>query len=96
MKVLNFQDKAVKKLIEYSEELLSEQIPLPTIIFESPTGSGKTFMVSQYIKQMSELPFDISYIWVAPQKLHSQSKRCIGTSIKIVTRKPLPGAAEII
>ena len=75
MKVLNFQDKAVKKLIEYSEELLSEQIPLPAIVFESPTGSGKTFMVSQYIKQMSELPFDISYIWVAPRKLHEQSKQ---------------------
>lgn len=46
------------------------------IVFKSPTGSGKTLMVSDVIKQIvnSTDEFKTSFIWIAPRKLHSQSK----------------------
>jgi type III restriction enzyme len=46
------------------------------VVFKSPTGSGKTLMVSDVIKQIvnSTDEFKTSFIWIAPRKLHSQSK----------------------
>jgi len=37
-----YQEKAVEKLTNYAKELLDSKKAKKTIIFQSPTGSGKT------------------------------------------------------
>ena len=76
MKQLDYQFKAVKNLKEKSNELLDLQ-GNHTIVFKSPTGSGKTVMMAEYLKELVNNRIDgkeLSFIWTAPRKLHSQSK----------------------
>jgi type III restriction enzyme len=47
------------------------------VIFQAPTGSGKTLMVSQLLKQLVRNRKDdkkFSFIWVSVRMLHEQSK----------------------
>jgi len=76
MKQLDYQFKAVINLKEKSNELLGLQ-GNHTIVFKSPTGSGKTVMMAEYLKELVNNRIDgkeLSFIWTAPRKLHSQSK----------------------
>ncbi len=45
-----YQEKAVNELILKSKLLLDRDINKRTIVFKAPTGSGKTFMMSQFIQ----------------------------------------------
>ena len=48
-----------------------------SIVFQSPTGSGKTFMLSQLLKDISQNREDnkkLSFIWISVLMLHEQSK----------------------
>ena len=60
MKVLKrYQEKAIEKLIVRTKELFEEKKEKATIIFQSPTGSGKTFMISNYVEELiKEFPED--------------------------------------
>ena len=67
MNPLNFQEKAVDELIRYFKELWGTGRSGLEIVFKSPTGSGKTFMVSDFIRQMNHQPdwdADKAWIWV--------------------------------
>ena len=52
------------------------------IVFKSPTGSGKTIVLAELYetrlveqaKQSSEKEHIFSFVWIAPQDLHQQSK----------------------
>lgn len=77
MKLKRYQEAQVKKLISRTLELI------PTggskkIIFQAPTGSGKTIMMAAYLEALlrdSQLEKEsFSFIWAAPRKLHTQSK----------------------
>ncbi len=72
-----YQEKAVDKLITRTKELLEDKIEKATIVFQSPTGSGKTFMMSQYIEQViKDFPNDeLCFLWISigAGKLHEQS-----------------------
>lgn len=71
-----YQNTAVKKLLTRSKELL-EQRGDKKIHLKAPTGSGKTIITAEYLKQLiddKELNMSLSFIWMAPRKLHSQSK----------------------
>ncbi|MBU3924377.1 DEAD/DEAH box helicase family protein [Patescibacteria group bacterium] len=76
-----YQEKAVEKLISRTRELLGEKLDKRTIVFQSPTGSGKTFMMSQYIAQLiDELKDDdLCFLWLSPGKgnLHEQSHKSL-------------------
>ncbi|MCK4553772.1 DEAD/DEAH box helicase family protein [Candidatus Parcubacteria bacterium] len=76
-----YQEKAVDKLITRTKELFSENLPKRTIVFQSPTGSGKTFMMSEYIKQIIEAmkDTDLCFLWLSPGKgsLHKQSYKSL-------------------
>jgi type III restriction enzyme len=76
-----YQEKAVDKLISRTKELLNEKLDKRTIVFQSPTGSGKTFMMSQYIAQLiSEMKDqDLCFLWLSPGKgkLQEQSYRSL-------------------
>ena len=71
-----YQDKAVEKLLSRSKEILTEG-KSKTIVFQSPTGSGKTFMMSQYIYELigENEDKDICFLWFSIGKgnLHKQS-----------------------
>lgn len=71
----DYQETAVKKLIETSKELLRHRGK--KLIFKSPTGSGKTIIMAEYLKryvQLTEKREMTSFIWIAPRQLHIQSK----------------------
>lgn len=76
-----YQEKAVDKLLSRTKELLSENLDKRTIVFQAPTGSGKTYMMSQYIEQIiDELKDDdLCFLWLSPGKgsLHKQSYRSL-------------------
>lgn len=76
-----YQESAVDELVLKSKLLLNKQVDKRTIVFQSPTGSGKTFMMSQYIAQLiDELHNqDLCFLWLSPGKggLHEQSYRSL-------------------
>jgi len=71
-----YQDRAVNKLLSRSKEILEENRKA-TIVFQSPTGSGKTFMMSQYITDLikENEDKDFCFLWFSIGKgdLHKQS-----------------------
>ena len=73
----NYQEKAVNKLLSRTKELFDESLDKRTIVFQAPTGSGKTFMMSQYIEQLIEEfeDKDLCFLWLSIGKgaLHMQS-----------------------
>ena len=70
----DYQENAVKKLLEDSRELLNKS-GNKKIVFDSPTGSGKTIMMAELLKQLAVIKDPpLSFIWTAPGKLHYQSK----------------------
>lgn len=77
MQLKNYQNTAIKKLLTRSKELL-EQSGDKKIIFKAPTGSGKTIMTAEYLKKFvddREITTPLAFIWTAPRKLHTQSKK---------------------
>lgn len=72
-----YQETAVDELVMKTKLLLSKNLDKRTIVFQSPTGSGKTFMMSQYIEQCIEemKEQDLCFLWLSPGKgaLHQQS-----------------------
>jgi len=76
MHLKEYQNTAIKKLLTRSKELL-DQSGMKKIIFKAPTGSGKTIMTAEFLKQLitdREIKTTFSFIWTAPRKLHQQSK----------------------
>lgn len=72
-----YQEKAVDKLLRRTRELLDDQLEKRTIVFQSPTGSGKTLMMTEYIEQLiKEIEdTDFCFLWISIGKgnLHEQS-----------------------
>lgn len=75
MQLKDYQNIAIEKLLKRSKELLL-QSGERKIIFKAPTGSGKTIMTAEFLKQLvddKEIKPPLSFIWTAPRKLHTQS-----------------------
>ena len=81
MKEIKYQQKAIDELVNKSIDLLSLNGSRHTLVFKSPTGSGKTIMASEMLCRLDEelrerpdAPFtEAEYMWIAPNKLHEQS-----------------------
>ena len=76
MNLKKYQENAVSQLLKCSVRLLNLKNN-GVIVFQSPTGSGKTIMMAEFlIRLCSEENFEekLSFIWVAPRELHKQSK----------------------
>ncbi len=74
MQLKNYQNTAIRELLEKSNRLL-ERGGTQSLLFKAPTGSGKTIMMAEFLKQLSEQSSQpLSFIWLAPNKLHLQSK----------------------
>lgn len=80
MKLLKgYQEIAVDKLISRTKDFLNEK-GNETIVFQSPTGSGKTFMATKYISELvKEIDDDLCFVWVSIGKgeLHKQSMKSV-------------------
>lgn len=78
----NFQQKAVDNVLTFAKMVLDGNA-IKTVVLQSPTGSGKTFMMSQIIDKLatsSEFAHeDLCYLWVSIGKgsLHEQSYKSL-------------------
>ena len=81
MKDFRYQSRAVEELTDKTIRLLNDGGSRRKIVFEAPTGSGKTVMACQTLANIIDtLQSDgtnrfqeVAYIWFAPRKLHIQS-----------------------
>ena len=76
MKEIKYQIKYINKLANVAKELLTDKYrDNGTIVFKAPTGSGKTYMVSQALTQLVKDNPEISFafIWISVNNLHEQS-----------------------
>ena len=76
-KPTKFQQSKISEISTKVTQSLHQNIDKKVIVLKAPTGSGKTFMLSEAIKTISNTLNDnpqVSYIWIAPRKLHDQSK----------------------
>ena len=81
MKSLQYQQDAIKELVDKTITLLRLQGNRKQLVFKAPTGAGKTVMTQEMLARLTEelqqrgdLPVrEVAYIWIAPNKLHQQS-----------------------
>lgn len=76
MKEIKYQIKYINKLANTAKDLLTDKYrDKDTIVFKAPTGSGKTYMVSQALTQMVKENPEIAFafIWISVNNLHEQS-----------------------
>src|SRR3989338_7090862 len=75
----NYQENAIVKLKQEVNELLDAE-GNKICIFKSPTGSGKTLMMAEFLKRLIDSRIDgkkFSFIWIAVNKLHDQSRNSL-------------------
>ena len=78
MELKNFQEHAIDKILKQVKEIIEEE-RTGTIVFQSPTGSGKTYTMSNVIQKLAlDTEFkdeDFCFVWVSIGKgnLHKQS-----------------------
>ena len=73
IKLFDFQEKAVIKLIDLTSKKDSKQ----TIIMKAPTGSGKTIILIDYVDTyLTNVSANTAFIWLCPGKgnLEEQSR----------------------
>jgi type III restriction enzyme len=77
----DYQKQAVNELILKSNLLLAKSQDKKTLVFQAPTGSGKTFMMSRFIREFinEQKDEDLCFVWVSIGKgdLHLQSYQAI-------------------
>ena len=70
MQMLPFQENAVlgaNGLVETFKKLWQTGASHLNITFKSPTGSGKTFMVSNFLRELQNDPgfdSDVAFVWI--------------------------------
>ena len=79
LELKNYQEEKIDELLSKSINLLNRGSQSKSIVFKSPTGSGKTTMVAEMIKRLSQhhnYQGKVAFIWTAPRDvLTSQSKK---------------------
>ncbi|MBL1213560.1 MAG: DEAD/DEAH box helicase family protein [Ignavibacteriae bacterium] len=76
-----YQENAVDELLLKTKLLFKKDLDKRTLVFQAPTGSGKTFMLARYIEQAIEEfeEHDVCFVWVSIGKgnLHVQSQHAL-------------------
>lgn len=87
MKLKGYQEAKIKELVDKTIEQLDIDGMRRKIVFQAPTGAGKTVMVTEAICRLHETIADsdcqynrVAYIWIAPNALHIQSYQSMKNS----------------
>ncbi|MBU4512587.1 DEAD/DEAH box helicase family protein, partial [Patescibacteria group bacterium] len=76
MQLKIYQENAISDLLAKAKKLLGYEGG-KKLVFKAPTGSGKTIMMAEFLKQLiedRESRQQLCFIWTAPRQLHKQSK----------------------
>jgi type III restriction enzyme len=76
MQLKIYQENAIDDLLTKSKRLLGYS-GSKKLVFKSPTGSGKTIVMAEFLKQLvddREIRQSLGFIWTAPRQLHIQSR----------------------
>jgi len=76
MQLKIYQENAIDDLLAKTKRLLGYS-GSKKLVFKSPTGSGKTIMMAEFLKQLvddKEIRQSLGFIWTAPRQLHTQSR----------------------
>jgi type III restriction enzyme len=76
MQLKIYQQNAIDELLTKAKKLLSLDGG-KKLVFKAPTGSGKTIMMAEFLKQLvndREIRQSLGFIWTAPRQLHIQSR----------------------
>jgi len=76
MQLKIYQENAIDELLTKAKKLLSLGSG-KKLVFKAPTGSGKTIMMADFLKQLvddREIRESLGFIWTAPRQLHIQSR----------------------
>lgn len=76
MQLKIYQENAIDDLLDKAKRLLG-YAGSKKLVFKSPTGSGKTIMMAEFLKQLvddREIKQSLGFIWTAPRHLHIQSR----------------------
>lgn len=78
MKTLEYQQKYVSELETQANKFLRDPYRTSSvIIFKAPTGSGKTYMISQSLMRLAKSNGGIAsyaFMWISVNSLHEQSR----------------------
>jgi type III restriction enzyme len=78
MQLKNFQNNAIDKLKNTFYKLWGSHNRNIPLVFKSPTGSGKTIMMAEFLRRISgEASFDAdkAFVWISVGDLAQQSKQ---------------------
>jgi type III restriction enzyme len=76
MQLKIYQENAIDDLLVKTKRLLGYS-GSKKLVFKSPTGSGKTIIMAEFLKQLvddREIRRSLGFIWTAPRQLHIQSR----------------------
>jgi type III restriction enzyme len=76
MQLKIYQENAIDDLLTKSKRLLGYS-GSKKLVFKAPTGSGKTIMMAEFLKQLvddRDIKQSLGFIWTAPRQLHIQSR----------------------
>lgn len=79
MKELAYQKKAIAKIVNNGVDFLKDRGDF-VIVFQAPTGSGKTVMMAEALTEIvkhEEKDKPLSFIWISVNSLHEQSKESL-------------------
>lgn len=77
MKDLAYQRKYIGELVTTSVGYLQDEDP-KLVVFQAPTGSGKTIMLAEAMSRMVKELTDekeLAFVWISVNYLHEQSKK---------------------
>lgn len=77
MQLKIYQLDAIDELLTKSKRLL-DYSGSKKLVLKAPTGSGKTIMMAEFLKQLVDdrgVKQSLGFIWTAPRQLHIQSRK---------------------
>lgn len=81
MQLKIYQENAIDDLLTKSKKLLGYS-GIKKLVFRAPTGSGKTIMMAEFLKQLvddKDIKQTLGFVWTAPRQLHIQSRNKLET-----------------
>src|SRR5689334_7288514 len=77
MKRVTYQEEYIGEVTETALKFLGDRYrEQSTIVFKAPTGSGKTYMISQALTAIAkQSKSQYSFIWISVNSLHEQSRQ---------------------